>query len=248
MINFSKTTKPIIITTIIILVMFIGLASIKTVGTGEVAVITRFGNIKGVKSSGLHFKIPFITKYNVIKVSQQKIDGQYSTSTKDMQTISQRITVQYVADISKAKELYSKFLGNHEQNIIIPSIAEVVQSVTSGYTIEEFVSKRMEISEFMEEKAKAKLDSYGITIVSIDITDHDFSDAYEQAVEAKKIAEQNVEKAEFEKKQAKIEAETNKIKSNAIDSNIKYMEFLKKWDGKLPQYIGEGGLDLVIPK
>jgi Membrane protease subunits, stomatin/prohibitin homologs len=246
--DFSKSKKVISIILVILAVIILGSMSVKTVGTGEIAVITRFGNVKDVKSSGLHFKVPVITKYNVIKISQQKIDGQYSTSTKDMQTISQNITVQYVVDISKVKDLYSKFLGNHERNIIAPSIAEVVQSVTSGYTIEEFVSKRMEISEFMEEKAKAKLDSYGITIVSIDITDHDFSDAYEMAVEAKKIAEQNVEKAEFEKKQAVIEAETNKIKSNAIDTNIKYIEFLKKWDGKLPEYVGEGGLDLVIPR
>ena len=246
--DFSKSKKIINITLATIFATILILSSIKTVGTGEIAVITRFGNVKGVETSGLHFKIPFITKYNIIKISQQKIDGHYSTSTKDMQTISQNITIQYVVNLDKAKELYTKFLGNHEQNIISPSIAEVVQSVTSGYTIEEFVSKRMEISEFMEEKAKSKLEGYGITIVSIDITDHDFSDAYEQAVEAKKIAEQNVEKAEFEKKQAVIEAETNKIKSNAIDANIKYMEFLKKWDGKLPQYVGEGGLDLVIPR
>lgn len=246
--DFFKDKRTINIILIIFVVIIVGLASIRVVGTGEVAVTTRFGIIKDVKSSGLHITIPFITKYNYIKVSQQKIDGEYSTSTKDMQTISQKITVQYIADISKTKDLYAKFLGNHEKNIIAPSIAEVVQSVTSGYTIEEFVSKRMEISEFMEEKAKDKLDAYGINIISIDITDHDFSDAYENAVEAKKIAEQNVEKAEFEKKQATIEAETNKIKSNAIDSNIKYMEFLKKWDGKLPQYVGEGGLDLVIPK
>ena len=236
---------------LIIIVIIFGIitifSSIRVVETGQVAVITRFGVIKSVKNSGIHLTIPFVTQYNTIKVSQQKIDGHYSTSTKDMQTISQEITVQYVVNISDIQELYAKFLGNHEDNIILPSIAEVVQSVTSGYTIEEFVSKRMEISEFMEEKAKSKLSEYGISVISIDITDHDFSDAYEQAVEAKKVAEQNVEKAEFEKQQAIIEAETNKIKSKSIDNNIKYMEFLKKWDGKLPLYTGDD-FSFVIPR
>lgn len=163
-----------------------------------------------------------------------------------MQTISVYIATQYVVDIDTVQELYLKFLGNHQSNIIEPTIAEVTQSVISKYTIEEFVSERLEISNSIEDSLKSRLATYGINIISVDILDHDFSDAYEEAVEAKKVAEQKVEQAEFERQQAEIEAETNRIKSEAIDANIKYQMFIEKWDGILPQVMGDGGLDLFF--
>lgn len=88
------------------------------------------------------------------------------------------------------------------------------------------------------------------------ITDHDFSDAYEKAVEAKKVAEQEVEKTRFQTQKQQVEAE-NKVKvaefavkekeleakANAVMSQSLTPQLLEKmkyekWDGKLPQVQG----------
>lgn len=44
----------------VILLGIVGFGSIRTVGAGEVGIITRFGEVNRVAESGLTFKIPFI--------------------------------------------------------------------------------------------------------------------------------------------------------------------------------------------
>ena len=241
-----KKYLGVIIGIVLAIGLLFGILGMQVVSENEVAVSITMGNVNGVRSSGVHFELPFVTSYKKVKISQQKIDTSHSVSTRDMQTISVEIATQYVVDVSKVEELYLKFLGKHEKSIVSPTVSEVVQSVISKYTIEEFVSERSEISELIEVTLKERLASYGITIVSVDILDHDFSDAYEAAVEAKKVAEQQVAQAEFERQQAEIEAETNKIKSQAIDENIKFQMFIDKWDGKLPLYMNDD-LDFLLP-
>lgn len=238
----KKNTIAIVGIIVVVFLAICGVFGIKTVQENEVAISITLGNVNGVRSSGVHFELPFVTTYKTIKINQQKVDTSHNVSTRDMQTISVEIATQYVVDVSKVEELYLKFLGNHEISIIKPTISEVVQSAISKYTIEEFVSERTEISELIETTLKDRLAVYGISIVSVDIIDHDFSDAYEAAVEAKKVAEQQVAQAEFERQQAEIEAETNKIRSEAIDDNIKFQMFIEKWDGKLPTYLSDSDL------
>lgn len=225
------------------------LSGIKVIDPSEVGVIIRLGNIQGIKESGITWQMPMITKIAKIDVSQKKVDGVYSTSTKDMQTTQEFVTTQYVIDTSKVSHLYENFLGRHEESIIKPILASVVQDGVSELTIEELVSNRVELANKMTESAKALLEPYGIKIISMQITDHDFSDSYEAAVEAKKVAEQKVLTAKQEQEAAKINAETNKIMSQSYDENVKFKLFLEKWDGKLPTYMaGENDmLNLLLP-
>ncbi|MBR0576996.1 prohibitin family protein [Proteiniclasticum sp. BAD-10] len=221
----------------------------RTIKPGEVGVVVRFGKVVSVENSGVSWQLPLVTRIVRIPVNQQKIDGTYSTSTKDMQTTTEFVTTQYVVDVSKAKELYTSFLGNHEASIIMPIIASVVQDGVSELTIEELVSQRVELANKMTDNAKALLSPYGITIVSMQITDHDFSDSYEAAVEAKKVAEQKVLTAMQEQEAAKIQAETNRIMSQSYDQNVKFKLFLEKWNGELPKYMSGDNemLNFLLP-
>lgn len=225
------------------------LLGVRVIDPSEVGVVIRFGNVVGIKESGVTWQPPLLTKIVKIDVSQRKVDGVYSTSTKDMQTTQEFVTTQYVVDTSKVKDLYKNFLGRHEASIIQPILASVVQDGVSELSIEELVSNRVELANSMTEKAKKELEPYGIKIISMQITDHDFSDSYEAAVEAKKVAEQKVLTAKQEQEAAKITSETNRIMSQSYDENVKFKMFLEKWDGKLPTYMaGENDmLNILLP-
>lgn len=73
-------------------------------------------------------------------------------STKDIQSIFIEFTVQ--ASISDPEKLYRAFNGKHESRFIRPRVQEVVQAAISKYTIEEFVTKRTEISRLIFEDLK----------------------------------------------------------------------------------------------
>ena len=235
-----------------------------TVDTGEVAIISNFGKVSKIETEGLHFKIPFVQSRKYIEIREKtyifgktdEMDTTLEVSTKDMQSIKLEFTVQ--ASITDPLKLYTAFQSKYEQRFIRPRVKEIVQATISRYTIEEFVSKRAEISKLIFEDLKDDFSQYGMSVSNVSIVNHDFSDEYERAIESKKVAEQEVEKARAEQEKLKVEAE-NKVrlaeyslqekelqaKANAVESNSLSPQLLRKmaiekWDGHLPKVQGNG--------
>ena len=143
---------------VFLVVALVGLG-FRTIKPGEVGIVVRFGNVVAVENSGVSWQFPLVTKIVRIPVNQQRIDGTYSTSTKDMQTTTEFVTTQYVVDVSKAKELYISFLGNHAESIIKPVLASVVQDGGSELTIRELI--RLMIVESDNTAANIMIDELG---------------------------------------------------------------------------------------
>ncbi len=246
----SNKSKGIGFKVALVVVVVLGiyfLSGIRVIKPTQVAVVERFGYVVGVRSAGINYGLRFVDKFIYFNVNQQNIKDTYSTATIDMQSVDQLITIQYTIDPSMVKDLYLKFLGNHKDSIIVPVLSQSIKETASKYTIEELIAKRAELGEEMSKNAKSRLGEYGVKIISVQIVNLELPEEYKKAVEAKKVAEQNVQKANAELEQARINAEANKVTSASYDSNIKYKEFLSKWDGKLPTYMGGDGLDMLLP-
>lgn len=232
---------------------------IRVVDTGEVAVVTRFGAIIGSQGEGLHLKTP-LDEYHPIRVTQDQVEDIYYTATRDTQSIDQTIVTQVIVDPGRCEELYRKFKGNHIEGIVKPVLYDGFKSATAGFTLEDAIAKRDELSAKMLVNVKATLEQYGIIIVSVEIKDVQIPEDYRKAVEEKKVAEQIRAKAETEKQTAiikaeqelevkKLEAEANRIVTESLTAEILRKMYLDKWDGKLPLYMsGEGdSLGLMLP-
>lgn len=243
------------------------------IATGEVGIVSRFGKIERIDQPGFHFRVPFIEGIHTIETREQlfefkKDDKDYpslSVSTKDMQTITLDVSTQ--VSVSDPEKLYTAFRGQHENKIIRPRIREVTQTSISKFTIEEFISRRVELSNMIAKDLKDDFAKYGLVVGNVSITDHDFSDSYEKAIEEKKVAEQAVEKAKSEAERQRVEAE-NKVKlaEQAVrqkeleaQANSKLTESLTpevlrkmeienerakidKWNGTLPQVSGSSSI------
>lgn len=234
---------------VVLLIIALGVTGIRTIKPSTVGIVVRFGKIVSVKENGMTWQMPFVTRITKMDVSQQAIEGIYETSTRDMQTTTEYVTTHFTVDTSKVIPLYTSFLGNHVESLVKPVIATVVQNGVSTVTIGGLVADRVKLANDMTLQAREMLAPYGINIVSMQITNHDFSDAFEAAIEAKIVAEQRVLTATQEQETAKIQAETNRIMSLSYDENVKFKMFLEKWDGKLPLYTaGENStLDMLLP-
>lgn len=252
---------------IIVIALLVGFNNCYVVQTGEVAIISTFGKVDKVEGEGLHFKIPFIQSKYFMETREQTYaftneNGRVlEVSTKDMQSILVEITVQ--VSVSDPEKLYKSFKGLQYERFIAPRTKEIIQATISKYTIEEFISKRTEISRIIFEDLKDDFSIYGLNVSNVSIINHDFSDEYERAVEMKKVAEQAVETAKAEQEKLTVEAE-NKVKlaeyrlrekelqakANAVESNSLTPQLLRKlaiekWDGKLPQVQGNGANTFV---
>lgn len=235
-----------------LLIILFGCFSI--IQTGEIGVKTRFGKIVGsTTNEGMVFKTP-IDKIERINIKVQKYENKdlLNTSTKDMQIVNNiKVSINYQIDGTKVVDLYKKVGTNYKNTILEPAIQETIKGVISKYTSEELVTKRSEISLDINNTLNERIKIYGINSVSVAINNFDFSEAYNQAIEQKAVAEQNVLKAQQELEQAKVEAEkkvveaeaTNKanelLKQNVTDE-VLMKQFIEKWDGKLPTtYAGD---------
>lgn len=254
----------------VVAVVILLLTSFYNVDTGQVGIVKRFGKVIAIKEEGLNIKAPLIDKVYKMNVREQTLKFSYegdnndapaiSASTKDMQTVLVSVTVSDI--VSDPMKLYRAFTGNHVRSMMVPRVKDAVQSQVARYTIEEFIAKRDQLSKDIYNDLENTFAGYGVTLTNVSIIDHDFSDDYEKAVEAKKIAEQQVEEerqkqqkliveqenkvklAELEVEKKKLEAEANKIVTDSLSKEILQKQMIEKWDGKLP-YV-TGGSDTIL--
>ena len=219
-----------------------------TIKTGEIGIKTRFGKIVGnTTNEGIIFKSPLeqIKKIN-IKVQKYENEDVLSTSTKDMQIVNNiKVSINYQIDGSKAVDLFKTVGTNYKTTVLEPAIQETIKGVISKYTSEELVTKRSEISIDINNTLDERIKKYGINSVSVAINNFDFSDAYNQAIEQKAVAEQEVETSKNQLEKAKVEAETKKVKAqgeaeanklleSSLTKEIIEQQFIEKWNGQLP--------------
>ena len=126
----------------------------------------------------------------------------------------------------------------------------------------DIIAKRASISPEVETAVKTAVDeNYFVSITAVVLTNVDFSDSFEKAVEDKMIAEQAKLKAEYdnETKIAKAEADAkalmiaaeaeaaaNELITKSLTNQVLESKFYEKWDGKLPQVMGEGSAILDV--
>lgn len=239
--------------------MAISIASITIVPAGHKGVTLNMGAVTGaVMNEGINFKIPFVQNAEIIDVRVKKYESKdNSSASKDLQTIKSSIAVNYRVNQDHVADLYQKIGMSYESTVINPAISECIKSVTSRYTAEELITKRTEVSEEMKKFLQNKLSEKYILVDSFNIINFDFTDAFNTAIEEKQIAEQNALKAKYDLERikteaeqavtkAKGEAEAMKLKNEQISQSIIYLEFIDKWDGKMPTYYGSDNLFLGL--
>ena len=224
--------------------------SFQIIKSGEVGLKVRFGKI--VDSSlneGLNLKIPYIEQIQKVNIKVQKSEITVESSTKDMQTITTTIAVNYRVDSKKASNLYRTVGNTYEITVLEPAIKESIKSAIAKYNAEEITTKRTEVSQNCLTALQEKVEKYGIIVEDFNLTDFSFSQEYTKANEEKQVAEQNLERAKLEAEAKIVEAEATKksndlLKQSLTDELIK-KQFIEKWDGKLPTtYAGENVLEI----
>lgn len=251
--NLKKRIGTTFVILIILFLLLVLLNSFQSVPTGYVGIKTRFGKVSDdVIQEGLNTKIPFIEKIVLMDCRTQKSEVNSSTASKDLQEVSLNVAVNYNVNRDTSYELYRQVGINYESIIISPAILESVKSITAQYTAEELITKRAEVSNKMEDTLKEKIENRGFNVVDFNITDLDFSSAYNQAIEQKQVAEQQAKQAQYELEKAKIE---NEKKIAEAEANAKVMQvqdstttenalklkeleikkaFIERWNGVLP--------------
>lgn len=252
-IDLKKTKKYTIIAVLTILVIVTLLNIFTTVPTGNVGVKTKFGKVQeDVIQEGLNVKVPFIEKIVLIDCKTKKIELETEGSTKDMQTVSVTIAVNYNVNKGTANKLYKDVGTDYEAILITPAVHESIKSAMAQYTAEELITKRAEVSNKIQDTLIDKVTDRGFEITEFNLTNIDFSQEYDRAIEAKAVKQQEVvtAQAEFEKQKiqnqkeieiAEKDARVMELQNTQITEKtleLKRLEvqekMINKWNGQLP--------------
>lgn len=186
------------------------LGSWYTIDEGERGVLLRNGAVIGVATPGLGFKLPWIDSVVRISVQDRKITyPEVQSYSRDQQPASMQVSVNYRMLPDQATEIYQRF-GSEEalvSRLIDPRVNEELKTIFGQFNAEAAIRDRGRLNlEVMEAIAKAVAGP--VAIDGVQIENIDFSDAYEQSVEQRMLAEVEVAKlrqnAEREKVQAQI--------------------------------------------
>ncbi len=237
-----------------ILAVILLFSSVTTIKSGEVGIRVRFGKVVNRQTSeGINFKMPIIEKIEKMNVRVQKVEVQTASSSKDLQEVEMSLAVNYQIDKDKARSLYKTVGTGYDEVILEPAIQESIKAVTSKYTAEELITNRSEVSEKCQEELNKKVSKYGLKVNDFNITNFNFSEEFNKAIEEKQVAEQKVltakqelekERIEAEKKIVKAEAEkqANELKQQSLTDNIIKEKFIEKWNGELPKVSGSNNI------
>ena len=206
---------------ILVLAFLIVPFSFHTVNTGEIAVVKNMGKITHVREAGTNFDLWFINQYQKYDTKVQNVDIVTAAYSSDAQTMDIAMTLQYQIMSDKVIDIATQY-GSLEilQNRIQSIAIEKTKSVLSSYKAMDIIANRSNISPAVEEAIKSAIgEEYFVKVNTVVLSNIDFSDAFEAAVEDKMIAEQAKLKADYENQtkvaQAAAEAEAQLKKAQA---------------------------------
>lgn len=217
------------------------------VDPGWTALQIRMGRIVAShKEGGVYFKWPFVDEIAWMSNRIQKGSIETSALSKDLQSISIGIDVNY--RYTNEIDLYKSTLGNPEEIILFPFCHETIKAVIAQYTAEGLITNRHQAKSMIYEDLKERLRPHFIEFIEVNFSHADFSPNFIKAVEDKQIAQQEAmaaknttervrERAVQVKLEADAEAYAQQVKKQSVTKELNELKAIEKWDGHLPQVI-----------
>jgi len=209
----------------LVVLLIIAIAGVTVVTTATVrvpsgyrGVLLTWGKVEDtVLMEGLNFKVPFSQSVVLMNVQIQKAESTESTATKDLQEVSTTVAVNYRVDPNNVNEVYKDLRQDYVDRVIKPNIEESLKATTAIFRAEELVTNRAEVKQTFDDILAERLSIFNIQVVSVSLTDFQFSPSFAAAIDAKVTAEQQalvskneLEKIRYEAQQQIIQAEAAK--------------------------------------
>jgi prohibitin 1 len=192
------------------IIMIIGFsAPFVEVPAGNVGVVTNFGQVQTVTlEPGLHVVVPILQHVTNVDTRVQPHEfKQIDAASKELQTVKLTGVMNYHIDGQFASDLFQRVGIDFAAKIIDPAFNDFIKTVVPDYSVNDILAKRDEIRSLAKAQLAANLSQYHIIVDDIYIANIAFSDAFQQAIEAKQVAQQQVQTEQQILAQKQIQAQ-----------------------------------------
>jgi len=188
-----------------------------TIDETERGVVLRNGAFQSIANPGLGFKTPWIEDVNVISLqTKARLWETMPAYSRDQQPANLQVSVTYKIPADKVEMLYRQFQteDNMVARLLDRKLPEIIKVVFGQYTAVSAVQNREQMAIKITERT-ADIIKGPVEVVSVQIENIDFSDAYELSIESRMKEEVEVERVRQTAERQKIEAEITVIKADA---------------------------------
>ncbi|MBP5578071.1 MAG: prohibitin family protein [Ruminococcus sp.] len=250
--------------------IFLAANSFTIVPAGHTGVVLTLGEVSSNPlSEGFHVKAPFIQTVEKMSNKIQVYQTDASAVSRDLQTVKSTIAVNYRLVSDMTPKMFKDTGMEYETILMMPVVQECMKSATAKYNAEQLITERESVSNEVKASLDEKLNGYGVYIEKFNIVNFDFSKEFNEAIEAKQVAEQNLLKTKTEQEQEKVvaktdaekkviaanaeaeailaqanaQAEANRLLEESLSNKVIAYEQIQKWNGVMPKVTGsDGGL------
>jgi regulator of protease activity HflC (stomatin/prohibitin superfamily) len=254
----------------LIVALWLVFASMETVENGHRGMKVSFGKVDDeLLMPGLVFVNPFTTKVVLMNIQTNKWEGESQAYTRDVQQAKILFTLNYNLDPTKVIETYQSVGPDWAGKLVGQVVHESIKREFGQHEAVDIIAQRDKASRSIEAEVKEKLALRNVNVTGFQLTNIDYTAEFEHAVEQKVIAqqkaieeqnrtvqirEQAAQKVETAKGNAeatlliaKAEAESIRIRANALEANAKLVEWeaVQKWNGQMPTYMMGGTVPFI---
>jgi regulator of protease activity HflC (stomatin/prohibitin superfamily) len=197
------------------------------VPAGNVGVVTNFGSVQaGTLEPGLHIVIPIVQHVAIIDTRVQPHQFQeIDAASSEYQTVKLTGVMNYHVDGQFASDLYQRVGTDFASKVIDPAFNDFIKTVVPAYKVDQILGARDEIRSKAKDALAANLSQYHIIVDDIYIANIAFSNEFQAAIEAKQVAQQQVQTEQQILAQKRIQAEQAVAQAQGqADSNVKLAE------------------------
>ena len=244
----GSATAVIVVLFILFLIVF---QPMTIVGVGERGVKVTLGQTSPVAlEEGVHFVMPFISTVKKMNVKTVKSNIATMAQSKDIQQARIVYVVNYNLQPENAPKMWRTVGRDYVSVVVMPTVEGIVKDTIGKWNAQDIVANREKVASEVLFKLNEKLGPKYINVSDFQITEIQYSQAFEQAIESKVTAEQEALKAKNKTVQvqeearqkiiaSEAEAKSMAIRAQALTQNKNLVEYeaVQEWDGKLPQYM-----------
>jgi regulator of protease activity HflC (stomatin/prohibitin superfamily) len=217
-----------------------------------------------VAVTGMVFYNPLTTRVyefpTFIQHKEYKGDNSFIVNSKDGSEFAVSPIMNYSVQREKVPAIFSKYrrpLEDIEEGFLKTAVYDAFRLATNKYTADELISNRAVFEVEVRRLLDAQLLKEGFVINQF-TSNLIYPETFKKSIEAKNNAVQAALRAENEVKtaeaqakikvataegnaqamltSAKAEAEANRMKQQTLTPLLLQLEYINKWDGKLPVY------------
>src|SRR6516164_1468361 len=201
----------------LVLLVVLLFASVVSVPTGHVGVLTLFGRVTGeTLGEGMHVINP-LKSVQRLSIQTQSVKESASVPSNEGLILALDTSLLFHLNKDMAAEVYQSIGENYADKIIEPTLRAAIRASTSAHTANALYTNARElVQQQIQDELTKQLTPRGVVVENVLLRDVQLPAMLKSSIEAKQQAEQDALRMNFILQKEKQEAERKRIEAQGI--------------------------------